>query len=267
MQAAISSPPPRPARTGRFASSAIAIRWGTIVGLIALWEITARLFGDPSFVAPPSKVLAALVPTIFGDPNVASAVGMTVVELVVAFVLSVVVGAAAGIFIGSSELRRLSLFPIVLLIYGLPMVVLLPLFILVFGLGPASRIAFGFAHGVLPIIVTTVAGMRGVNPLQLVSARSLGASRAQILRHIIFPNMVASVFSGLRLAMSMTLLGVILAELYVSTNGIGNYTQLFAETFKPASLYALIVTLAVIAIALNELVGLAEAHFSRWKQG
>ena len=94
----------------------------------------------------------------------------------------------------------------------------------------------------------------------------MGASHAQVLRHIIFPTMVASVFTGLRLAMSLTLLGVILAELFVSSNGIGNYTQIFAETFKPASLYALILVLAVTAVVLNELVGLVESHFSRWKQ-
>jgi len=79
--------------------------------------------------------------------------------------------------------------------------------------------------------------------------------------------MVASVFTGLRLAMSLTLLGVILAELFVSTNGIGNYTQIFAETFKPASLYAVILVLAITAVALNEIVGLIELRFSRWKQG
>jgi NitT/TauT family transport system permease protein len=108
--------------------------------------------------------------------------------------------------------------------------------------------------------------MRAVSPLLLSSARSMGASQAQVLRHIIFPTMVASVFTGLRLAMSLTLLGVILAELFVSSNGIGNYTQIFAETFKPASLYALILVLAVTAVVLNELVGLVESHFSRWKQ-
>jgi NitT/TauT family transport system permease protein len=248
-------------------SSPSAIRWSTVAALIVVWEIAARLFGDPSFVAPPTAVLAALGPTVFGDPGVASALGTTLIEMVVAFALAVLVGAAAGVAIGLTELTRRSLFPLVLLLYGLPQVALLPLFVLIFGLGPPSRVAFGFTHGVLPIVVTTVAGMRSVNPLFLAGARSLGASRGQILRHIIFPNMVASVFTGLRLAMSFTLLGVVLAELYVSSNGIGSFTQIFAETLKPAKLYALIVVLAVMAVVLNELVGLLEARYSRWKQG
>jgi NitT/TauT family transport system permease protein len=247
--------------------SASAIRWWTIAVLIVLWEVTARLFGDPSFVAPPSRVLAALIPTIFGDPKLTQALGMALFEMVTAFVLAVLAGATVGIAIGITTLGRRSLFPFVLLLFGLPQVTVLPLVILIFGLGPASRIAFGFTHGVLPIIVTTVTGMRTVNPLLLASARSQGASQAQILRHIIFPTMVASVFTGLRLAMSLTLLGVILAELFVSSNGIGNYTQIFAETFKPASLYAVILVLAITGVALNEIVGLVEKRFSRWKQG
>jgi len=100
----------------------------------------------------------------------------------------------------------------------------------------------------------------------LASARAGGASRSQILRHIIFPNMVATVFTGLRLAMTLTLLGVILAELFVSSNGIGSYTQLFAETFKPASLLSLVLTLAVMAVVFNELVRLIESRFTRWRQ-
>jgi ABC-type nitrate/sulfonate/bicarbonate transport system permease component len=246
--------------------SATAIRWWTIAGLIVLWEVAARLFGDPSFVAPPSGVLLGL-PGLFADPKVAAALGTAVLEMVIAFVLAVIVGAIVGVAIGITTLGRRSFFPFVLLMWGLPQVVVLPLVILIFGLGPVSRVAFGFTHGVLPVIVTTVTGMRSVSPLLLSSARSMGATQAQILRHIIFPTMVATVFTGLRLAMSLTLLGVVLAELFVSTNGIGNYTQIFAETFKPDKLYGLILVLAVTAVVLNELVGLVEKRFSRWKQG
>ena len=248
------------------ALSAAAIRWWTLAALVVLWEAAAWLFGDPAFVAPPSSVARAFVPTIFGDPKLTVAIGTALVEIVTAFVLAVIAGAIVGIAIGITTIGRRSFFPFVLLLFGLPQVTVLPLVILIFGLGPASRIAFGFTHGVLPIIVTTVSGMRSVSPLLLSSARSMGASHAQVLRHIIFPTMVASVFTGLRLAMSLTLLGVILAELFVSSNGIGNYTQIFAETFKPASLYALILVLALTAVALNELAALIEKHFSRWKQ-
>src|SRR5205814_6502480 len=140
--------------------------------------------------------------------------------LVVAFALSVVSGMLIGILIGLSNIGRRSLYPIVLLLYGIPQAIILPLFVLIFGLGPAAKIAFGFSHGIFPVIVNTIAGMRNVSPVYLQAARSMGANRADIICNVVFPHMTGSFFTGLRLAMTMTLLGVILAELYVSAGGI-----------------------------------------------
>jgi NitT/TauT family transport system permease protein len=155
--------------------------------------------------------------------------------------------------------------PIVLLVYGMPQITILPLFILAFGIGPASKIAFGVTHGVFPIVVTVVAGVQNLKPILLTSARSMGASRWQILRWVIFPHMIPSFFAGMRLGMSGVLLGVLLAELYVSTAGIGHFTTMFTETFEPTKLFGLIAMLAAMAIVLNEIVRRAENHFSRWR--
>jgi ABC-type nitrate/sulfonate/bicarbonate transport system permease component len=250
-----------------FAKPEVRIRIVALAGLLIAWELCARFLFDPALFAPPSRVIAAWWPTVGQDPKVAHALIVALLEILAAFVLAVVVGIAAGVAIGINNFGRITLFPFVLLLWGLPQVVFLPLVILIFGIGPPSRIAFGFTHAVLPVIVNTVAGMRNVNPLYLEHARATGASRMQILRHVIFPNMVATVFTGLRLAMTLTLLGVILAELFVSTNGIGNYTQMLADTFKPASLLSLVLTLAAMAVALNELVRLVESRFTRWRQG
>src|SRR4029079_6767870 len=115
------------------------------------------------------------------------------------------------------------------------------------------------------ILVNVVAGMQNVNPLYLNAARAMGASRSDIISNLVFPHMVASFFTGLRLSMTMTLLGVILAELYVSMTGVGYFTKLFAESFDPAPLFALIGMLAAMAILLNSLVRRAEHRFTRWK--
>ncbi len=87
--------------------------------------------------------------------GVRAAVGVTLVELVVAFALSVVFGMLIGVLIGLSNIGRRSLYPVVLLLYGIPQAIMLPLFVLIFGLGPASKIAFGFSHGIFPVIVNT----------------------------------------------------------------------------------------------------------------
>jgi ABC-type nitrate/sulfonate/bicarbonate transport system permease component len=235
-----------------------------IAALLALWEAAARFLVDPLFLSPPSQVLISL-DKVFGTRGVPAALQLTLFELTVAFVLAVAIGLVLGLAIGLQPLTRRSFYPIVLLLYGMPQVTILPLFILFFGIGAASKIAFGVTHGVFPVIVTVVAGVQNLKPILLVSARSMGASRWQIFRHVIFPHMVPSFFAGMRLGMSGVLLGVLLAELYVSVAGIGYFTTLFTQNFDPTKLLGLIAVLAAMAIVLNAIVRRAENHFARWR--
>jgi len=238
-------------------------RIGVIVALFAFWEIAARWWVDPMFLSPPSRVFASLQ-AVFETRGVPAALRLTLFELAVAFALSVAIGLAIGLAVGLRPFARQSFMPIVVLLYGMPQITILPLFILYFGIGPASKIAFGVSHGMFPIILTVVAGVQNIKPILLVSARAMGASRWQLFRHVVFPHMIPSFFSGMRLGMTGVLLGVLLAELYVSTAGIGYFTTLFTQNFDPTRLLGLIAVLAAMAIVLNEIVRRAEVHFSRW---
>jgi NitT/TauT family transport system permease protein len=238
-------------------------RIGVIVLLFLLWEIAARWWVDPMFLAPPSRVFMSLS-AVFDTRGVPAALRITFFELAVAFVLSVAIGLALGLAVGLQPFARKSFMPIILLLYGTPQVTILPLFILYFGIGPASKIAFGVSHGFFPIAMLVVAGVQNVKPILLTSARSMGASRWQVLRYVIFPHMIPSFFTGMRLAMTGVLLGVLLAELYVSTAGIGYFTTLFTQNFDPTRLLGLIAVLAAMAIVLNEIVRSAEVYFGRW---
>jgi NitT/TauT family transport system permease protein len=216
------------------------------------------------FLAPPSAVLVSL-PDLFATRGVPGAIQITFWELALAFAMSVAIGLVVGLSVGLEPFTRRSFMPIILLLYGTPQVTILPLFILFFGIGPASKIAFGVSHGIFPIIVTIVAGVQNMKPILMTSAKSMGANRWQVFRYVIFPHMIPSFFTGMRLGMTGVLLGVLLAELYVSTAGIGYFTSLFTENFEPQSLLGLISTLAAMAIVLNEIVRRAEIHFARWR--
>jgi ABC-type nitrate/sulfonate/bicarbonate transport system permease component len=235
-----------------------------IAALLLLWEVAARWWVDPIFLSPPSQVLASL-DTVFETKGVPAALRITFWELAVAFAMSVAIGLAVGLAVGLSRFSNRSFMPIILLLYGTPQVTILPLFILYFGIGPASKIAFGVSHGIFPIIVTVVAGVQNIAPILMTAARSMGASRWQIFRWVIFPHMIPSFFAGMRLGMTGVLLGVLLAELYVSTAGIGHFTQMFTQNFEPTKLLGLISLLAAMAIMLNEIVRRAEVHFARWR--
>ena len=242
------------------------VRWTRVLVVAALviaLEIYGQLFADPAFLQPPSEVLRAWFVTVLPDERIMSALGLTVFEIACAYVLSVVAGTVIGLAAGATPLAREGFYPLVLLLYAIPQVSLIPLFVLMFGLGPASKIAFGFSHGIFPVIVAVTGGMSDVPALYVRGARSMGASKLDIIRHVVFPHMAQGFFVGLRLAMTMTLLGIILAELYVSTGGIGYFTRVFAENYNPAPLFALIGSLAAIALVFNAGVRIAERRLSR----
>ena len=235
-----------------------------VIALFILWEIAGHTVLDPHFLSPPTTIVQAL-PKVLGDAGVRGALWASFYELIIAFAIAVVAGVAIGLPIGLHRFTQRASMPLILLIYSIPQVTILPLFVLYFGIGAGSKIAFGVSHGIFPILLNVVAGVQSVEEAHLTAARAMGATRMQIIRRVVLPHMTPSLFAGLRLAMSGTLLGVILAELYVSQGGIGYYSRVFADSFNPPSTFALVTCLAVMAIAVNEIVRRAERRASFWR--
>ena len=242
----------------------LATRLAIVAALFAIWEAAARWFVDPIFLSPPSRVLLSFG-TLFRSAGVVRALVLTLWELSAAFLLSVIIGVTVGLAVGLNRFSHRSIRPIILLLYAIPQVTILPLFVLYFGIGPAAKIAYGVSHGIFPIIVNVIAGVQNIKPILLLSARSMGASRWQILRWVVLPHMIPSFFTGMRLGMTAVLLGVLLAELYVSSAGIGYFTRRFTESFDPTKLFGLVALVAAMAIVLNEVVRRAEVRFGKWR--
>jgi ABC-type nitrate/sulfonate/bicarbonate transport system permease component len=240
--------------------SPTAARLAIIVAMLAAWEAGVRWFGNPLFVSPPSRVAVALL-DLAGNRDVLAAVARTCLEISIAFALSTILGVGLGLLVGLHRFTRGAMYPVILLLYAVPQVTMLPLFVLVFGIGMVSKIAFGVSHGVFPILMTVAAGVQNIEPILVTSARAMGASRRQILLAVVFPHALSSFFTGMRLGMTAVLLGVLLAELYVSQAGVGYFTTMFTQTFQPQNLFALVAVLAAIAIMLNALCRWAELRF------
>ena len=155
-----------------YASRVRRARVMIVVALVVALEIYGRLFADPAFLQPPSEVLRAWFVTVLPDARIMSALGMSVFEIAFAYALSVVFGTMIGVAVGSTALSRQGFFPLVLVLYAIPQVSLIPLFVLMFGLGSASKIAFGFSHGIFPIMVAVIGGMSNLPALYVRGARS-----------------------------------------------------------------------------------------------
>lgn len=240
-------------------------RVAVIVAALMFWELAARIYNDPDFFPPMTRTAVALV-ELLQRPTIWNVLGVIAASLLVGFVIALVAGTVLGMMIGRNRTAYLTFYPIVVLLYAIPQVTLLPLFVLAFGVGIEVKIVYGLTHGFFPIIVCVIAGTQNINPVLLSAARTMGASRRQILRRIVFPYIVPSLFTGMRLGVSAVLIGVILAELYASQRGVGYYIRHYSETFESQYLFALVALVSALGICLNELLRRAETHFSRWRQ-
>jgi NitT/TauT family transport system permease protein len=236
-----------------------------VLAVLALWEAAARLrWLDPDFFSPPSQVLWAMGE--LANPRVLAAARLTALEVAAAFAVAAVVGVAGGLLIGLSAFAYRTFRPIVLLLFSVPKMVMLPLFILFFGIGVLSKAVFAFSLGVFPVLLNVIAGSRMVDRTLVTAAYCMGASRLGIFAKVVLPAALPSVITGLRVGMTQTVLGVLLAELYASNTGLGYFVALYSQSFKPAQLFALFFVVAAISIVVNEALRAVERRASRWRE-
>lgn len=241
-----------------------AARVYVIALVLIIWELAARFLIDPIFSAPPSVVLMNMG-ALLSRPGVAAALWITFGQLAVAFALSILFGLVIGLIVGSTRFSKQAFFPVLMMLYGMPQITILPVIILTFGIGAMSKIVFGVTHGMFPVIIATVASMNNLKPIYETSAYSMGASRWQRFRYVLLPHMVPGFFTGLRLSMAAVLIGVLLAELYASSAGIGRFTTVFSDSFDQKNLLGIVLIVAAIAMLFNALVRRVEIHFNRWR--
>jgi ABC-type nitrate/sulfonate/bicarbonate transport system permease component len=245
-----------------------AVGWhraGLLLLALLVWEAAARgRWLDPDFVSPPSRIVLALADLT--NPRILAAARLTATEVLVAFTLAAVIGVGGGLLIGHSGFAYRAVRPMVLFLFSMPKMVMLPLFILFFGIGLLSKAVFAFSLGVFPVLLNVITGARMVEPTLIAAATSMGASRPAIFAKVVLPASLPAVVTGLRVGMTQTVLGVLLAELYAANTGLGYYVALYSQTFKPAQLFALFFLVAAISILVNEALRVLERRASRWRE-
>jgi NitT/TauT family transport system permease protein len=220
--------------------------------LLAVWHLSAVLAGD-FYIATPAESLAALD----GDWFFGS-LGATLAATFLGFLIAAVAGLWIGVALGLTRFWGKVFEPVTLSVYSVPKVTLFPVFLTLFGFGLSSKIAFGMFHGIFPILIIASNATREVSVVHLKVARSLRLSRLQTFRQVIFPSIYPSLLTGLRLGFSLTLLGVILGEMFASRAGFG-YELVEAITLHDMPrMYGIVATLVIIAFVINALLLRAE---------
>ena len=227
------------------------------IALLVIWQVVGMLAGD-FYVATPVQAADAIADGISSGWFFDS-LGATLVATGIGFAIAAVAGLWIGITLGRVRFWGKVSEPIALSIYSIPKVTLFPIFLTVFGFGLYSKIAFGMFHGIFPILIIAMNSTREVSTVHLKVAQSLRLSRTDTFRQVIFPSIYPSLLTGLRLGFSLTLLGVVLGEMFASRAGFG-YELVEAITLHDMPrMYGIIAVLVVIAFVINAL-------FMRWER-
>jgi NitT/TauT family transport system permease protein len=236
-----------------------------VAAVLAVWQAVIEIgWVDAFWISSPILVVEELWNELasgawFGD------VAITVFEALIAFVISSVLGVAAGLLLARSPFWDDVLAPLVLALNSLPRVALAPLIILWFGIGITAKVVTAFTLVFFILLVNTLGGAKNVDNDILTIAKLMGASKRDILWKVTLPSALPWIFAGLNLGLTYSLLGVIVAEILASNQGLGYVIASSAATFNTAGVFAGLITLAVVAWAFSALMRYAEAHLLRWK--
>jgi NitT/TauT family transport system permease protein len=230
------------------------------------WELVARyVVSNPLFLAPLSDVWRATL-RIAASGDLARFAWVSLQEFLIGFALAIVVGVGLGLAMAVSRPVQEVLEPWVTALQATPLIALGPLFVLWFGLGPASKVAVVFIVAMFPILVNTYTGILGT-PVHLVeAARSFGARPSQIYREVMLPAAVPVIVAGLRLGMARGLTGVVVGELFASKEGLGFLILFASQTYDTAALFTGVLIFALAGVASTHILLMAETRLAPWRK-
>jgi ABC-type nitrate/sulfonate/bicarbonate transport system permease component len=249
-------------RTQRIASR--AVQAGFLIVLVALWYLATNRWGVNRLLLPnPVEVWRQLL-DILKSGEYLPDLRVTLTELAIAFALAVTSGTIVGYFISRTRYSIRVFEPLFAGIYSIPIILFLPLYVLFFGLGPASKIALGTTISFFPIVLSTIAGFGNVDRTLVTAARSMGAADYQLFRYVLMPAALPVILSGLRLGFTVALLSIIGSETIASLAGLGHHIVELAEGMEMPRMFAYIAFVVAIAALLNSAVSFLEARGKRW---
>lgn len=220
--------------------------------VVASWQGVHRYAGDAAISSPLDTVrrAAALVMTA----NFWGHAEATTSAFAAALAIAIVAGTALGLVFGTRRFAGDVAEPLLVSLYAIPKVTLYPLILLVFGLGLSAKVAFGVIHGVIPVILFTLGAIRNIDPVLLRTSRVMRLTAWQTATTVLAPAVMPELMSGIRVGFSLTLLGVLIGEMFASQRGLG-FLIINGMSLDDVPLTTAVVVIVVaFAIAANGLL-------------
>jgi|SRR6516162_6028534 ABC-type nitrate/sulfonate/bicarbonate transport system permease component len=234
----------------------------TFVGIVLVWQLATTLLEIPGYLLPSP---AAIVTDLFRRwPALLANSWVTIFEIVVGFVISVLIGIPLAICITYSRALDRALYPLIVGSQTIPKVAIAPLLLAWFGFGLLPKIAIVVLVAFFPIVVSSVVGLRSATPQMLYLAHSMGASPGQIFWRFRLPNALPSVFAGMKVATVLAVIGAVVAEFVGADSGLGYLIMVAGSDFKIEQQFSAILVLSLIGMLFFWLADLVERLLLPW---
>jgi NitT/TauT family transport system permease protein/putative hydroxymethylpyrimidine transport system permease protein len=242
------------------------VKWAAPTALLALlvgaWQALAKLGHVENYLLPaPSEVASAL----WRDRDLlAPDAWVTTREVLLGFALALAIGVAIALVLHVSPVLRRAVYPLVVASQAIPVVVIAPILVIWFGFGLTPKLIVIALICFFPVVVNTLDGLQSVDRDQVKMMRTLGASRLDLLRRLELPSALPFLFSGAKVAVAVAVIGAVFGELVGSDAGLGHAIQVGTAQLETARVFAAVLILSVMAIALFGLVALIERRAVPW---
>lgn len=238
---------------------------GLPILLIVIWGVWASV-SPAIFFPPPWEIVEAFVDTWVG-PAFFTDVLPSLGRLALGIILSVVLGIAAGTLIGLSRWLRELLEPLLEFFRAIPPPVLIPIVTVLLGINDSTKVAIIVSGAIWPILLNTIEGVRSTDSVMTETARSFALTRGERLRYLVLPAASPRIMAGIRQAMSIALILMVISEMFYTSSGLGNRIVYFQRNYLIAEMWSGIVLLGLVGVLLAAIFGFAERRVLRWYHG
>lgn len=236
-----------------------------ILAFLAVWETAPRIGLVDKVFLPPATEVARAFATLIGNGQLTEHVTTSLGRTLTGFTIAVVGAIPLGVAIAWYRPVADFLNPILELFRNTAALALLPVFILILGIGETSKVALVIYASAFPILLNTISGVRTVDPLLIKSARSLGLPPLRLFQKVVLPAAVPTIFTGLRMAAASSILVLIAAEMVGAKAGLGYLITASQLNFQIPNMYAGIVAIALVGLVFNGALVVVEKRLSRWR--
>jgi ABC-type nitrate/sulfonate/bicarbonate transport system permease component len=239
------------------------IRIVSVFIFFACWEYFGRNV-NPLFLVGPSRIAIAAW-ELWNSGELQRAIVQTSYPFFIGMAITIVGGIVIGFAMAQWRLVEYILDPFVNAFYAIPRIALVPLVILWAGLGVAGKVSILVSIAIFPVVISTFAGIRDVRGSLIEIGRAYAATPTQIFFKIVLPAAIPFVMTGIRLAVGLGIIGIVVGEFFTALSGLGGMIVNYANLFQTAKMFVPIVVLAAIGAVLTELVAILERRLSRWR--